>query len=294
MRKFSILLALMLVALAVFPAAAQEAQVALTLERTACFGACPVYTVTVYTDGTVVYNGERFVDVEGEQTTTIDPETVEQLVAGFEGAGYFEWDDEYTEMFITDLPTVITSITRDGETKQITRYAGDDSAPLALPYLETWLDLAANTGQWTGEEVFLTGSTGMNSPVITLERTPCFGMCPVYIVSIFEDGTVIYIGINHVAVTGVQTSSIEQSELDWLVQEMELSGYFEWQDEYTHMLVTDQPTVITSISTEDNYKRITRYDGDPNAPVGLLRFEDRIDRVVNTAQWVTGSSTASE
>jgi (2Fe-2S) ferredoxin len=294
MRKFSILLALMLVALAVFPAAAQEAQVALTLERTACFGACPVYTVTVYTDGTVVYNGERFVDVEGEQTTTIDPETVEQLVAGFEAAGYFEWDDEYTEMFITDLPTVITSITRDGETKQITRYAGDDSAPLALPYLETWLDLAVNTSQWTGAEMFHTGGTGMNSPVITLERTPCFGMCPVYSVSIFEDGTVIYIGINHVAVTSVQTSSIEQSELDWLVQEMELSGYFEWQDEYTHMLVTDQPTVITSISTEDNYKRITRYDGDPNAPVGLLRFEDRIDRVVNTAQWVTGSSTASE
>ncbi|MFN8560149.1 MAG: DUF6438 domain-containing protein [Anaerolineae bacterium] len=88
-------------------------------------------TVTIYTDGTVVYNGERFVDVEGEQTATIDPETVQQLVAGFEAAGYFGWDDEYTDMHITDLPTIITSVARDGETKQITRYAGDDSAPAA-------------------------------------------------------------------------------------------------------------------------------------------------------------------
>ncbi|MFN8449836.1 MAG: DUF6438 domain-containing protein [Anaerolineae bacterium] len=70
MRKFGILLAFILAMLAVLPAAAQSPEVALTLERTACFGACPVYTVTIYTDtdGTVVYNGEHFVDVEGEQT----------------------------------------------------------------------------------------------------------------------------------------------------------------------------------------------------------------------------------
>ena len=45
----------------------------ITLQRTACFGACPVYTVSIYADGTVAYNGERFVEVEGTQTGSIDP-----------------------------------------------------------------------------------------------------------------------------------------------------------------------------------------------------------------------------
>lgn len=92
---------MLLVAPRITPAAAQDnepdAEVAVTLERGACFGACPIYKVTIYTDGTVVYEGERFVEVEGRQTTNIEPEVVEQLVAGFEAAGYFDWQDEGRE-----------------------------------------------------------------------------------------------------------------------------------------------------------------------------------------------------
>ena len=299
MRKFSLIIfALILTVLAVMPAAAQSAtpevtpettpdgQVAITLERTACFGTCPVYTVTIYTDGTVVYNGTQFVDVKGEQTSSIDPATVKQLIAGFEAAGYFEWNDSYTDMNVTDQPYITTSVTRNGVTKQIERYAGDDSAPLALPYLENWIDLAANTNPWTGAELSATSVMSMNSPVITLERTACNGVCPIYQLSIFEDGTVVYTGIDHVAVTGVQTSKIDPSAVELLVREMSASGYFDWNDDYSKFVITDQATVITSISTAEGYKRISRYDGDPNAPVGLLRFEDRIDRVVNSDQWV--------
>src|SRR3982751_1541119 len=108
-----------LMALMVLPVAAHGTQPVITLERTACFGTCPVYTVTIYTDGTVIYNGTQFVDVKGEQTSTIDPATVEQLVAGFEAAGYFDWNDSYTDMHITDQPYITTSVTRDGVTKQI-------------------------------------------------------------------------------------------------------------------------------------------------------------------------------
>lgn len=292
MRKLAMFFTLVFALLATMSVAAQERQVAFTLAREACFGSCPVYTVTIYTDGTVEFNGERFVDVEGEQTTTIDPAVVEQMIAGFEAAGYFEWNDEYTEMRVSDLPYFTSSATRDGETKQIRHYAGDENAPLLLSYLENWIDYAANTAQWTGaSEPFIYGA---QSPVVTLERGACFGTCPIYNLYIYADGTAVYFGINHVAVAGVQTAQIDPSEVEWLVQEMELSGYFDWNDEYTQMLITDQPYVTTSISTDDNFKQITRYDGDPNAPVGLVRFEDRIDRIVNSAQWVQGTSTETE
>ena len=286
MRKLSIVFVLILTALAILPTAAQERQIAITLERTACFGTCPVYSVTIYTDGTVEYNGERFVDVEGEQTGNIDPETIQQLIAGFEAAGYFDWNDEYTDMGVSDLPTITTSVTRNGETRQITRYAGDESAPVALPYLETWIDIAAHTSQWTGADISPTNVMSMNSPIITLERQPCFGMCPVYALNVFEDGTVVYLGIDHVAVTGVQVSHVDPAIVEQLVSEMTATGYFDWQDEYTHRTITDQATVITSLSTPEQYKHIVRYTGDASAPVGLTWIEDDIDRAVNSAQWV--------
>ena len=150
MGVFSVLMALVL--LISFPTGAQENEVRLTLERTACFGVCPVYTVTIYADGTVSYEGERFVEVTGTQTGNIGPETVDKLVGIFEDTGYFTWEDEYTQMTVTDLPSAITSVTRDGETKRIVRYEGDDSAPLALPYLERWIDEIVGTQQWVGQE----------------------------------------------------------------------------------------------------------------------------------------------
>jgi len=268
---------------------ATDAEVAVTLQRDACFGACPVYSVTIYTDGTVVYNGERFVEVEGEQTTTIEPKVVQQLVEGFAEAGYFDWDDEYMDMPVSDLPYVTTSVTRDGVTKTIQRYAGDSSAPLALPYLEAWIDLAAYTSQWTGVHDPLTHAQTSDTPVMTLQRTACFGMCPVYGVNIFEDGTVIYVGVRHVAETGVRIGQADPDQVDFLAMQTAQSGYFEWNDEYTRLLVTDQPSAITSLYRDGQFKSINRYDGDPDAPVGLVRFEAGIDRIANTAQWVNGA-----
>lgn len=277
---------LLVVAPMVMPAAAQDSEVAVTLERGACFGTCPIYKVTIYTDGTVVYEGERFVETEGTHTTTIEPEVVQQLIEGFEAAGYFDWEDEYTEMNVTDLPTIITSVTRNGETKRITRYTGDSNAPIELPYLESWIDIAAYTSQWTGVATSFTSVAASNAPVMTLERTPCFGMCPVYGVAVFEDGTVVYLGIRYVAETGVRVANVDPGEVEFLAMQTADFGYFGWEDEYTFQIITDQPYAITSLNWEDQYKQITRYDGDPNAPIGLVRFEDRIDRLVNIEQWV--------
>jgi hypothetical protein len=44
---------------------------------------------------------------------------------------------------------------------------------------------------------------------------------------------------------------------------------------------TDQTTVISSVRWEDQYKQIFRYNGDPNAPVGLVWIEDSIDALVS-------------
>ena len=119
-----------------------------TLERTACFGTCPVYTLNVYGNGTVVYEGEEYVETQGRVETAIDQEKIRQLVLGFEAVDYFLLNDSYTERTITCAPTVITSITIDGETKAIEHYRGDANAPEVLTALEDKIDEIVNSDQW--------------------------------------------------------------------------------------------------------------------------------------------------
>lgn len=280
------LLAILLFNVMAVGAQESQADVAITLQREVCFGTCPVYSVTILEDGTVLYNGERFVDVTGEQTGQIDPATVEQMVQALADAGYFEWDEEYTNMTVSDLPYITTSVTRDGETHTIRRYAGDDSAPVELPYLEMWIDLMANTGMWTGVESDISNVLyGANAPVVTLQRGACFGFCPIYSVAAFEDGTIVYMGIANVDNIGVTVYQSEPFAVESVVDRAALAGYFDWQDSYDQMMITDQSTVITSVQTDEQYKRISRYLGDPTAPVGLVWVEDSIDQLVDN---VTG------
>jgi putative hemolysin len=126
----------------------------ITLERTPCFGFCPVYTLALYGDGWVVYDGRDFVEMTGEHRENIGVEAVNALAEQFVAAGYLEWDDAYTNRDRTDMPSAITSLTVDGRTKRINHYHGDDSAPQALTMLENLVDETANTAQWIGEPTF--------------------------------------------------------------------------------------------------------------------------------------------
>ena len=283
MKKFQWLcvLTVFLLGVAAVGARQPEGTPVITLERQPCFGFCPMYTVSIFEDGTVVYNGDSNVDVTGEQTSEIAPETVQQMVDAFASAGYFEWEEAYTTQTVTDLPTVITSVTRDGETHRIQRYAGDNTAPLALPFLENWIDLMASTGMWTGAQIDPSAiSNGTDTAVITLQRDPCFGMCPVYSVAAFADGTVVYTGIANVDKIGVHVFEADPAAVNSAAQLADILGYFEWQPAYDQQVRTDQPTVTTSFRWEDQSQKIVRYEGDPNAPVGLLWLEASIDQLV--------------
>lgn len=131
-----------------FPVPNNLEDVVITLERTACFGTCPVYTLVIYGSGTVIYEGEDFVKIKGKQETTISQEEIKQLISEFETVDYFSLNDSYTERTITDAETVTTSITIDGKTKTIEHYHGDFSAPKQLTELEDKIDVIVNSNQW--------------------------------------------------------------------------------------------------------------------------------------------------
>ena len=132
------------------PPVATSSYTAVTLERTPCFGRCPVYTVTIYGDGTVRYEGKEHVKVKGSQTRVISPDRVRQLVAEIERAGYFSLNDAYNAYMVTDAPSAITSVTVEGRTKRVNHYLGDRNAPKELLVLENRVDEVAGSADWVG------------------------------------------------------------------------------------------------------------------------------------------------
>jgi hypothetical protein len=123
------------------------------LERTACYGQCPVYSVTIDAKGNVAYDGARFVRVEGRQTDRVPVARVAALVATIERMGFFELRDRYrtirnrdgSEAMVMDLPTAYITVTAAGRSKRIEDYFG---APDALKQLEREIDQAADTDRW--------------------------------------------------------------------------------------------------------------------------------------------------
>jgi hypothetical protein len=92
----------------------------------------------------------------GPATGKVPPERVAALLSELERAGYFNYADRYTSSapacgrYVTDSPSVITSMTLDGRTKQVTHDYGCGGAPRALAVLERRIDEVLNSSQWTG------------------------------------------------------------------------------------------------------------------------------------------------
>jgi hypothetical protein len=134
--------------------AAVPDDVVIKLERTACYGECPVYTVRIDARGNVEFNGARFVRVEGRQTDRIPISSVAAILETADRIGFFGLRDQYRSVqnpdgsstVVTDLPTTFVTITRGGRTKRVEDYFG---APEGLKQLERQIDEAARTKRWT-------------------------------------------------------------------------------------------------------------------------------------------------
>ena len=133
------------------PVTATEPHVLLaSLERTACYGTCPIYKVTVYRDGDIEWAGEKFVKVVGAAQGHATGEQLDKLRAAFARADYASLRDKYEAYDVTDNPSAVTSFSDGGRVKTVSHYYGDMHAPAALGTLETAIDEILQTTRWVG------------------------------------------------------------------------------------------------------------------------------------------------
>ena len=131
-----------------------DSAVRITLERSPCFGTCPVYSVTLDGSGAVLFEGRRFVADTGISTGRVPPGRIDSLVAELTAGGYFDFADRYAagepgcERYATDLPSVITEVRAGGRSKRIEHDHGCMEAPQALTALEGRIASVAGVASW--------------------------------------------------------------------------------------------------------------------------------------------------
>lgn len=126
---------LLILLLSLYPLTTQETNkknIVISLERTACYGTCPIYKIEIYTDNSGVYYGERFVAKIGKYNFKLTTHEISNILTKANEIGFYKMRNEYSDA-ISDLPTTYIYI----KDKRIKDYFG---APEELKELEKLID----------------------------------------------------------------------------------------------------------------------------------------------------------
>lgn len=113
-----------------------EPQMLASINRTACFGQCPMYKATFFDNGEVRYVGKRFVENVGTYKALIDAEQVEEIQSKINEFDYYSLDSIYPTP-ISDFPSCITEVNLDGNYKRV---VNRQNPPRNLKAFERYLD----------------------------------------------------------------------------------------------------------------------------------------------------------
>jgi hypothetical protein len=123
---------------------------------------------------------------------------------------------------------------------------------------------------------------------IGLVRTFCLGECPDYSVEIDGDGTVRYLGREHVFVPGRHQTHIPPDAVRALFRKFQQSAFFSTFDNYSGV-VFDAPTTTVTLSFDGHSKKLRDASGRVvNMPPEITDLEHAIDDAANTKLWVKG------
>lgn len=122
-------------------------------------------------------------------------------------------------------------------------------------------------------------TTDSDSIFITIERTPCMGVCPWYNATIYENGLVVYDGKRNVTNIGMYITQLTPEQLIALKRKAEAINYFKLNDKYNNESVTDLPGTTTSVQLNGKRKTILNRFAGPNE---LNEFEKSIDALFDT------------
>jgi len=117
---------------------------------------------------------------------------------------------------------------------------------------------------------------------ISLERTPCFGSCPVYRVTLHRSGRAEFEAKAFLPKIGAFTGQVDLPTFARLCYALDNSRFNNFQEKYRANLTDDTACIIT-VSTGKSRKTVTDYGAI--GPIQLWTIEELIDGVRERIVW---------
>lgn len=120
-----------------------------------------------------------------------------------------------------------------------------------------------------------------DSVFFSMERTPCFGKCPSFTLSIDAGGRASWRGRGNVERMGNWTAQVPATAMDALLTMANAHVFFGFNDSYDGQ-VTDLPSTIIRVNADGRDKRVhARY----KVPPAFKAFAAECDSLLNALPW---------
>ena len=127
----------------------------ITMQRTACYGYCPVFSLVIFSDGHVLFNGEHFVEKKGKHSWTIGKDAITAMNDAISKHGYFTMIEKTEAKEMTCMPTCITSILmEDGTFREINHDFGLNKFAKKLDAFENKIEKIVGADKYIGKAQF--------------------------------------------------------------------------------------------------------------------------------------------
>ncbi len=114
-----------------------------------------------------------------------------------------------------------------------------------------------------------------------MERTPCFGACPVYEVKLYSNGLLLYNGKRFTEKTGCCYRKVPKGEVKSITDYIVASVFFELENKYpvSGKAPTDLPGSTLYFKHGNIEKTITEQSWE--TPILLIEIEKKVDSLIN-------------
>jgi hypothetical protein len=115
----------------------------------------------------------------------------------------------------------------------------------------------------------------------SIERTPCFGKCPAYMITVQRDGSATYVGRSNAEREGTYTGKVDQTTMVKLFDKANAVGFFDMQDKYDGP-ITDIPSTIIRLNANGRDKKV---HGRYKTPPSFKPFAQFADSLLLPVTW---------
>ncbi len=141
--------------------------------------------------------------------------------------------------------------------------------------------MACNGQKSTADAARSRFGSDADSLFFSLERTPCFGKCAAYTVTIHADGSARYVGRSNAPRLGTYTGSVDKASMQLLLDRAKAIGFFDFAEKYDGQ-VTDLPSTILRVNADGRDQKVF---GRYKTPPTFKPFAAYADSVLMPVQW---------